>query len=224
MLLEKKEIQGHSIVCIGSFNPTIFQPEWFARNGLIAEKQVETAQIELIHKDLTIFSLDWLKLELTRDRFAISTLNEAFYEALRDLVFGIFKILKHTPINQAGFNFEYHVGISSNEEMLKFLNLVSPMAYWSKIFDDPEFGSILIKEKRKTKPDGFTSIRIEKSFRITNGLFFQFNDHFEFIESGMQQKDASGLLSTIDTYWSSSMDNSKLIIEKIWQAKNEFIK
>jgi hypothetical protein len=52
----KPEIEGVGIVLVGSFNPRIFQPAWFAAENLIREEEEQAAKIELIHRQVAIFS------------------------------------------------------------------------------------------------------------------------------------------------------------------------
>jgi len=78
MIVGNPEIQGQSIVLIGDFNPRIFQPAWFGKEHLIRENEADTATIKIIHPDIVSFSTEWFELDITRDRFTISTNHEAF--------------------------------------------------------------------------------------------------------------------------------------------------
>jgi len=42
------EVQESSIVFIGSFNPKIFQPAWFVKEGLIPKQEGHEAEIEIM--------------------------------------------------------------------------------------------------------------------------------------------------------------------------------
>jgi len=48
MLEQPAEISGASIVLLGSFNPPIFQPQWFARQNLLQPTLAEKAKINFI--------------------------------------------------------------------------------------------------------------------------------------------------------------------------------
>ena len=86
----KPEFSGLNIVLLGDFNPKIFQPAWFAAEGLLQKKETDRAKIEVFHHEISIFELDWLRLQVTRERFAVETTQEPYYEPLRDLVLGTF--------------------------------------------------------------------------------------------------------------------------------------
>ena len=52
----KAELSGINIVMLGSFNPKIFQPAWFAANELIRNLEAEEADTQIIHNDISIRS------------------------------------------------------------------------------------------------------------------------------------------------------------------------
>jgi hypothetical protein len=45
MNIQHPEIQGISVVWLGDFNPKIFQPAWFAAEGLIRSRSTEWARV-----------------------------------------------------------------------------------------------------------------------------------------------------------------------------------
>ena len=52
------EISGGSIVLLGSFNPKIFQPEWFFRQELLSEDEVKDADIKVIAPQISHFETE----------------------------------------------------------------------------------------------------------------------------------------------------------------------
>jgi hypothetical protein len=95
-------LEGVSIVLLGSFNPQIFQPAWFAAEELLRKEEAEAAEVAIIHRDIVSFSTSWMQLQVQLDRFMVSTADSAFYEPLRDLVLGTFQLLRHTPVQKMG--------------------------------------------------------------------------------------------------------------------------
>jgi hypothetical protein len=45
-VLIEPEISTTSVVLVGSLNPTIFTPDWFARHGLLSDKEAESARVD----------------------------------------------------------------------------------------------------------------------------------------------------------------------------------
>ena len=64
MPFSQLEIEGHSIVLLGSFNPQIFQPSWFGNEGLIRKEEADSAKIEIVHRDLVSFSTETFRVEV----------------------------------------------------------------------------------------------------------------------------------------------------------------
>src|SRR3712207_1383849 len=101
-------LEGATVVLLGSFNPAIFHPAWFAANGLIREEEARAAEIEIVHPNAAVFRTEWLVIESARDRFLATTILDAYYEPLRDLVVGVLDLLSHTPLTAMGLNRDFH--------------------------------------------------------------------------------------------------------------------
>ena len=56
MLIES-EIEIGFVVLLGRLNPVIFQPQWFARHGLITDEFADEAHVEIIHHECSQFHL-----------------------------------------------------------------------------------------------------------------------------------------------------------------------
>ncbi len=80
------KLKDHSIVLLGNFNPKIFQPAWFVAEGLLQHQEADEANIEIIHSSVVIFRTDWMRMEVTQDRFIVTTSKEPYDRVLRDLV------------------------------------------------------------------------------------------------------------------------------------------
>jgi hypothetical protein len=44
------ELEGASVVLVGSFNPSIFQPKWLSSRDIIQAAEGEEAKIQIIHQ------------------------------------------------------------------------------------------------------------------------------------------------------------------------------
>lgn len=177
----KPEIQYSDIVLIGDFNPVIFSPTWFACHDLIGETEAESAEIQLIHSDVSIFSLSWLRMQITRERFSVFTEHEAYFPILRDLVIGAFRLLSHTPIKALGLNRGLHFKFDSEKKYHNFGHFLAPQSPWKNIFEDSGMLKLEVVEKNQPKDlsVGSLRIRVEPSSRVHPGVFFNVNKHFE---------------------------------------------
>ena len=80
------EVQSLAIVLRGQFSPIIFQPSWLASENLIRKKEADAAEVEIIHPNATIYSIEWFQLRVLSDRFQVMTTLPPYFEPLRDLV------------------------------------------------------------------------------------------------------------------------------------------
>ncbi len=201
---------------MGNFNPKIFQPAWFASQGLIREIEAQEAKTEIIHADIAIFSLEWLKLEVTRERINISTEQEAYFEALADLVIGTFRTLRHTPASKMGINSALHYRVKSIDAWHEIGHKLAPKEPWKGILNKPGMIRVEMQDERQTGPKGFMRVRVEPSKPCHPGVFININDHFE---SGEVEPILScdTIIGILESNWQSSMKNSKSIAEKIIQ-------
>ena len=130
---DKPELQGMNFVLVGDFNPKIFHPFWFSHQSLISEHEGNEAKVEVVHSDVSIFNLEWMRLQVTRERFDISTSQEPYFEVLRDLVVGAFGTLEHTPVKMLGINHQMHFAMESEDEWHALGHKLAPKESWNKV-------------------------------------------------------------------------------------------
>ena len=46
--MREPDKQFKGVVLVGKFNPVIFQPSWFSSQGLIKEKDADSAEVNII--------------------------------------------------------------------------------------------------------------------------------------------------------------------------------
>jgi len=212
MSIPQPKIKGHSIVLIGNFNPKIFQPSWFGSQGLLQKQEAEEAEVEIIHSDVAIFRLEWLRMEVTRERFLVETLQEAYDLTLRDLVLGTFSLLRFTPIKKMGINRDTHFQVDSEEKWHSVGNKLAPKDLWQEILERPGMISLTMEGNQKRDGlEGFIRVKIEPSARIPMGVFFSVNDHFEFKETDASV-GSDTVISILREYWEKSYKRSERII------------
>jgi hypothetical protein len=94
-------------------------------NGLLRPADADGADVEIVAKEVTAFSLDWVTLQATLDRFQVASASAPSYGLVRDLVAGTFRLLPHTPIRAMGINHNNHFRVV-NEEAWHSLATNSP--------------------------------------------------------------------------------------------------
>lgn len=207
--IERKEL---NIVFLGAFNPVIITPIWLASKSLIRESEANKANIKIIHNEVVEFELDWVAFNVTQRRFQITTSQEPYFEVVRDLVIGIFSILKETPISAFGINHNHVITLKTQERYYEFGNKICPLSNWSDTLNDARLQKVEIVDKSsKLKDEGSITITIysisEKGLSFVVG--FNINDHYNFDE----QSNLKFNTSYISKYWDRSIDiANKLLI------------
>lgn len=203
------EIQGMSIVLLGSFNPKIFHPVWFAAQKLIREKEAEEANIELITPAVAKFSLDWMRLQVIQEQFVIETTQEPYYEILRDLVIGTFNFLSHTPVTMLGINTQQHFKMHSEEEWHRLGHeLVPKEKYWTPTLKKPGMRSLTIEGQRPDEYKGYIQVKIEPSTKIQSGIYISINDHYE----AEKESNCNTIIDILNIDWINAEQRAEKII------------
>ncbi len=179
-----------SIVLTGSFNPAIFHPLWFGQHGLLPDDEAKVkvttkdddarlAQgLGIVHPRLTQFQLDWVRVQVTQDRFA-AIADAGHSLPLRDLVLGTFRLLEHTPVGAMGLNRMMHFPMKDDEEWHLLGDTLAPKDFWREVLDGrPGLRSLTIEGKRHGSEARVMTVKIEPSLRVTNGIFLETNEHF----------------------------------------------
>ena len=111
-----------SVVVIGSFNPAIFQPEWFRSNDLLPASEIDFTTVEFPHgsgvqrrpqrvlvaNDAAIVEFESLQLQVVQNRWMLVTERADWQGDLGKIAHDVFALLPHTPVRIVGFNVVVH--------------------------------------------------------------------------------------------------------------------
>jgi hypothetical protein len=224
------EISGVTIVLRGFFNPSIFQPFWMVRQGLISEEAAESAKVSVIHPEISNFAIepDFI-LNVQTDRFQISTATAPLVR-VSDLCTRIFgEILSHTPISQLGINRSVHFSVGTADERDRIGRLIAPREPWGEwgsqldSDDAAKRGGLqtmaMINKKVADRELGWVQARIEPSQAIgkgETGIFVEINDHYEYKDT----TDAIALMKILQERFDASLANADKIIDQIMSLKS----
>lgn len=215
MIEKYLQIETLSVVFIGDFNPVIFQPYWLLSKNLIREDEAGNAKVDIIHNEIVRYELgDWLSFEVTRNRCEFKTAKEPYFDPLKDLACGIFKVLKETPIKSIGINHIFDLSLQTQDKYYKFGSSLTPLNFWKEELNDPRLLQVEIFEKERNDITGASRrIRIVPSDQaISFGVSININNHFELTVKG-EKKD---LISLIDNNWDTTFKQSKSIIDNLF--------
>jgi hypothetical protein len=199
------EIQGVSLVLIGSFNPAIFHPSWFAAYNLIRKEEAETADTKIIHSDIADFKLGWLSVNVLRDRLQLGTVQESYYEALRDIAVGVLQLLSHTPVTMMGINREFHFNLLSEDAWNGLGYRLVPKQDWEPFLKRPGLTVLTEEGLRPDEYKGYIRVSVQPSPRVSFGVYVHVNDHYQLISDGKEIGGADKARIILSEKWSESM-------------------
>jgi hypothetical protein len=210
-----------SIVLVGSLNPKIFQPEWFARQGLLANEQAESAQIRVIVPEIAQFETEQFNLQVTLDRFIVTSTPNTDPVLLRDLVQGAFFILEHTPITAMGLNRHMHFPLESEDTWHQVGDKLAPKDPWSAALETGTgLRSLYITTARglstggwreKDYPGACYTVRVEPSTQVKFGVYFETNEHYP----APKDEPLSTLMKILGERWEESQSYASRIAKHV---------
>lgn len=212
------DLQGMSIVALGSFNPAIFQPEWFAISGLVRREEASTAEISVISTDVTVFKTEWFSMQVTDDRFSVSTIDPTKYLPLRDLVVGTFKTLEHTPLSAFGLNSDKHFRMDSEDMWHRFGHHYVPKQSWTSLLQNPGTRTVVVEGRREGCEADRIQIRIQPSIKVHPGVYMQVNQHYVLKKDDRSQQDImSSFLTTVQSAWDGFIKYSNSVVDHLFR-------
>lgn len=208
------ESEEASIVLVGSFNPAIFHPEWLLRHQLITQDDLKGAKIEIVHNDLSKFSLEWLGVDVLRNKFTVRTNDPSQFSPMKDLMISVFGILEHVPIAQLGMNSRRTYKIGKEEHWHKVGDVLAPKMIWEESLPKRVgLTSLTVQSPRPDSLKGSVNVSISPSRTNSFGVNFDVNNHVELEanqEDGERKYDVSMILAA---HWDSSLALARKISE-----------
>jgi hypothetical protein len=207
------DIVGASVVAIGSFNPAIFSPAWFSKQGLLPEGEAEDAEVEAILSQAAKFRLNWLEVAVLPDRLSMSTTQPQSVRLLRDLVVGTFHLLSHTPVSAFGLNRDAHFKIDNADRLSEIGNSLVPKRPFAEVMKDPKTLTVRLQGSRLDDHKGQHIVTIEPSLLVSPGMYIGTNEHFDLPDDD----DAGGanwMVQLIELEWDSCIARAA----DVWRA------
>jgi len=215
--MPEPEITGASVVLIGSFNPTIFQPQWFASQNLLPKSEAESASIKAIVPAVCEFETERFQIQVVQERFMAVSKVGANPEPLRDLVVGTFFILEHTPVTAMGINQHLHFQMKTDSDWHRVGDRLAPKDGWNGILHGrPGMLSLtIVTEAADSQPK--TTVRVEPSVKLKLGIYFDINEHY----TSEKDDNLKGLMTLLQERWKEAGLHAKNIANHIieWAGK-----
>jgi len=211
----KPEYKTVTVVLIGNFNPLMFQPQWFGKNEIINQSEVDAIVSNqpksfLIAPNFTIFETSQLQIQVQENRFSVIGMKESFC-IVKDVVKKTFEKLESMPITAMGINTAAHFDIPEISIYHKFGDMLSPKAIWKtllgdNISGDNRTGGLMRMQMTNYKDNksGEFNVTVERSARFSSGIFINCNDHYQFDENS----DAETVMQKLEENFDLSIRKS----------------
>jgi hypothetical protein len=177
----KSELRGLTLIFVGDFNPTIFQPTWFSAQGMLTSEEAKEAVIQIIHPDVAVFELPWMSLTVERERFQAVCAAQPYFERVVGIACQTFGLLSHTPLRMLGINSEAHFRASSLEKWHDLGHKLAPKEFWKELYASPGMQSLTIRQDRPGEEErgGYSQVTVEPSVKVRPGVYVRLNEHYQ---------------------------------------------
>ena len=213
-----------SVVLLGNFNPVIFKPEWFEKFEVLSEEDANKCKVKVIHPEITEFQNDWLKLQVTPNRFYAESTEHPFIR-VHDFVVNTFKNhLSHTPVSTLGINRQVHFSagtVDARDRVGKILAPREPWGEWGKLIDEgkeEKHGGMISLTMQIQKTDdrekGFINITVRPSTKVFAGIFADINDQYELSDKD-ESLGSDRIIEILEDRFNASIERSEKIIDQI---------
>jgi hypothetical protein len=212
-----QEIAASSIVMLGSFNPAIFQPEWFLRQELLPQGEADKADLQIVHPQMTSFETERFLIQVTPERFNAATKPNTIHGPLRDLVLGTFFVLGHTPVTALGLNCILHFRMNSEKAWHRLGDRLAPKEPWAEVLEGhPGLISLDIQAQRQDSDGSNVMVRVQPSVLVKPGVYFEINSHHP-AKAGSGLKE---LMQVLQSDWDEVQRKGETIARHIldWSA------
>jgi len=235
-----KVLNFTSIVFLGNFNPAIYHPEWLEKFKILPIQEIQWAEGEktemkeipykngtlvlkkipplMVTPDLTELFFPSLRLTVNSERFECSTEERRNFSLVKDVVIKIFSLLSHTPIKAVGINFHAHWKFKDpSDVILKNLFAKNDSAFQNSLGPDYHIGGTIWSIQKGVK----SSLKIEKSNKLDNGVYIQANYHKD-IETIQTEQPINFIQENYDDFINQFIEESKKILgdpEETWKMQ-----
>ena len=224
------EISGVDVIVLGTFNPALFTPAWFVLHDLLPKPVADSAEVALIHPQVTAFTFDWLHLQVTTERFSAET-SQAPHVRVCDLVVRVFReYLPHTPLRAFEINRYVHFPVRSPAERDRIGRMLAPVEPWGHwgpdLGLDGDRGGMTSLTMSQLDPPGRAeggriNVTVEPSNRIgdpRSGVYVLVNDHYPIDETSPTTGRPAGIL---EENFDASLKRSDDIIDHVMSLAKE---
>jgi plasmid maintenance system killer protein len=189
------------IVLLGSFNPAIFQPEWFLKHSIVPEEEIEglTAapnikeipeiglkleygQSFFVTNDQAVINFKTFTMRTLRDKLEIISKDKNSFTLISNFIKKLFKILEETPLKAYGINFNEHYRFDENYDQI-FNKFFSKNENLRSFFGQELICGFTLKTKQA---NSILTLTMRPSDKLKDGVYLKANFHYDISDSGVE--------------------------------------
>jgi len=209
------KISEFAVVLAGSFTPSVFQPMWFCKNGLLSDPEATNAVVSVIHPEVTSFHTEWLTLNVTREHFSAMCSRDESLLLLQDLVAGTFQLFAQSEVRAMGLNRNFHFQIESFEARNLIGDILAPKDPWKPLLLNPALASLQMQGARPAGEAGTVNVTVQPSMKLKEaGVFVGINDHFDLVKE-KTPCNAADAIKLMKLVWDESLAQADKIAKSI---------
>jgi hypothetical protein len=218
-----RETFDAQIVLAGEFLPALFTPDWFGRNNLIGEDDVDVARIGnfLQSRDVATFQTDWFSFQALKQQIVFTSLGPVT-PLLKDLAVGTLMLLPESLVSAVGLNFRSHYKTSKREEYHLIGDTLVPKDRWNSLFPGLHVGMVnlqvmaqKVKESGEAVDGDQYHVAVQPSNVITEGIFVGTNDHRAIVVDSPKQPPGEKAAQIVRECWEPAWHHAMELSDKL---------
>lgn len=208
-----------TLVVVGNFNPAVFSPFWFKSHDLLRDAEADSAEIQVVSPDITLFKTEWLEVDARANRLQFRTQQEPYFPVLRDLMLGSLALFPAVPIIQSGFNWEEIYTFQDADEFHALGHTLAPKAPWGDTMVHPGMVHLTVRSERPDKRDGYKDFRVRPLKHPINTVSLSVNDHVSY--ERLEPTSPAEAIECIDSYWERSFEEFHSVALHLIKGKQD---
>ncbi|MXW42844.1 MAG: hypothetical protein F4138_00545 [Acidimicrobiia bacterium] len=181
---------------------------------MIRQEEVDAAKIEIIHPEVAAFQLDWLLLQVTRNRLGFHSNRESHYEAARDLLIGTLDLLRHMPTRALGVNHNLVLEYETQGHCNQLGRELVPENKWTTVLQRPAMARVEEQGERTDGQDGYIRVRIEPILDEGTKVLCEVNDHFNLSPDNLPSSTVA-IVKLLNEEWRNIAERATHIIQYV---------
>jgi hypothetical protein len=163
------KLEALSLTLLGSFDPSIFHPEWFKYNSILKGLDADRLRIKIVHPEVAELTGEWFHLHALKDRVTLRASRSLDFERLCTLAHGIFVFLERCPVSVVQLRRAMHFDEPEMAEWKRIFHSLATHVPLPTSLPNPNLRSLELEVTRPDPPSAIR-LRVEPSGQLPGGF------------------------------------------------------